>query len=137
MIEPPALDDPAIVAEVSAAFAAYEAALSANDVDDLDRWFWNDARLVRFGIAEVQHGAAEVAAWRRTGPGVPAERAHRRVTITALGPDVAVVGLEFVNGDPADAALPVGRQSQVWARLPDGWRVVHAHVSMIDPPTAA
>ncbi|WP_156311837.1 AtzH-like domain-containing protein, partial [Methylobacterium platani] len=26
----------------------------------------------------------------------------------------------------------VGRQMQSWARLPEGWRVVAAHVSLVD-----
>jgi hypothetical protein len=28
----------------------------------------------------------------------------------------------------------IGRQMQTWVRFPEGWRVVAAHVSMIDEP---
>jgi hypothetical protein len=125
-----AMDDfnPApIEAEVRAAFDDYEHALLHNDIDRMDAWFWPDERLVRFGIADMQHGAAEVAAWRRTAPGVPANRAHQRVTVTAFDDRTAIVALEFANGDEPR----IGRQSQVWRRFPAGWRVVHAHVSMV------
>ena len=127
MIEFESVDLPAVVAEVTATFLAYEAALLANDVAILDEWFWADERLVRFGIAEIQYGAAAVARWRKSAGGVPADRSHRQVTVTALGFDTAIVSLEFSNG----TELARGRQSQLWARFADGWRIVHAHVSMI------
>jgi len=116
------------VDEVRAAFEAYEAALVANDVATMDRWFWDDPAVVRFGIAECQYGPEEIAAWRRSTVPVPADRRHVRTTFTAHGPDLVVAALEFANGDRPGR----GRQSQVWARTPEGWRVVHAHVSMID-----
>ena len=130
MIEPAAIDLPEVVAEVTACFVAYEEALLSNDLDALDNWFWPDERLVRFGLAEIQHGATAVAVWRRAAGGVPADRLHRRVTVSAFGSDSAVVSLEFTNGE----ALPLGRQSQLWARLTDGWHIVHAHVSMLSAP---
>jgi ketosteroid isomerase-like protein len=113
--------------EVRAAFEDYEAALLANDVAAMDTWFSDDERLVRFGIAEIQHSAEEVRAWRRQSPGVPLNRRHESVTITAFDGSTAIVALVFRNG--TDAVL--GRQSQVWRLLPDGWRIVHAHVSMM------
>ena len=127
MIDPAHIDTTSVVTAVRTAFESYEAALLANDVAELDRWFWPDERLVRYGIAEVQHGAAAVAAWRAKSPGVSPLRTHRNVTVTVLGADVAVVALEFTNGEDP----PVGRQSQVWAHFPAGWRIVHAHVSML------
>lgn len=114
--------------EVRACFDAYEQALVANDVDAMDAWFWDDPAVVRFGIAECQYGPDEIAAWRRTTAPVPADRRHVRTTVVAHGEDLAVVTLEFANGERPGR----GRQSQVWARTPRGWRVVHAHVSMID-----
>lgn len=118
----------AIEGEVRAAFDAYEAALVANDVDAMDRWFWSDDRVVRFGIADVQHGFTEVAAWRRTATPVPTTRRLFRVDVVAFGPDVAVATCEFRNGDDRQ----LGRQTQVWARTAAGWRIASAHVSMID-----
>jgi ketosteroid isomerase-like protein len=109
-------------------FTDYESALLANDVEAMGRWFWDDPAVVRFGIAECQYGPDEIAAWRRTTAPVPPDRRHLRTTFTAHGPDLVVATLEFANGE----APGRGRQSQVWRRTPDGWRVVHAHVSMID-----
>ena len=120
-------DAVAVEAEVRAAFEAYEQALIANDVAAMDAAFWDDERVVRFGIAEIQHGFEEVAAWRATATPVPTSRRHERIVVTAFCADLAVVSLEFRNGD----ASAVGRQSQVWARLSGGWSVVHAHVSML------
>jgi ketosteroid isomerase-like protein len=114
--------------EVRACFVAYEQALLANDVEAMDAWFWDDPAVVRFGIAECQYGPAEIAAWRREAEPVPADRRAVRTTVVAHGDDLAVVTLEFANGERAGR----GRQSQVWARTAAGWRVVHAHVSVID-----
>jgi ketosteroid isomerase-like protein len=116
--------------DVGLAFRTYEAALLANDVEEMDRWFADDERLVRFGISEIQHGAAEVRAWRRNAVPVPKDRRHERVSIVALDGDTAIAALEFRNGDSAT----VGRQSQVWRRTTSGWQIVHAHVSMMPPP---
>jgi ketosteroid isomerase-like protein len=114
--------------EVRTCFEAYEQALIENDVDAMDAWFWDDPGVVRFGIAECQYGPAEIAAWRRATEPVPPARRHVRTTVVAHSDDLAVVTLEFANGDRPGR----GRQSQVWARTPAGWRVVHAHVSVID-----
>lgn len=121
------IDRPGVVAAVRAAFDAYEDALLRNDVDALDAWFWDDERVVRFGIGELQYGAAAIAAWRRTSGGVSPDRRHRRVVVTTFGDDLGYVSLEFVDGD----APHVGRQTQVWARVGDAWRIVGAHVSVI------
>ena len=118
----------AAIDEVRACFTAYEDALLANDVDAMDGWFWADPAVVRFGIAECQYGPDEIAAWRRSAAPVPRDRRHGRTTFTAHGDDLVVVTLEFTNGDRAGR----GRQSQLWRRTAEGWRVVHAHVSMID-----
>ncbi len=39
---------PDVVAEVTAAFAKYEAALTSNDVAALDAMFYRDARTIRY-----------------------------------------------------------------------------------------
>ena len=126
-IDRAAVDRPDVVAEVSAAFAAYEKALVDEDLDELDRWFWTDPRVVRFGIREVQYGPDAIAAWRRRMPAVGHDRTLRNTVVTAFGDDLAIVVTEF--GRPGSAI--VGRQSQTWARLDDGWRIVHAHVSTV------
>jgi len=122
------IDQEQVIAEVASAFQAYEDALIAERHDDLDVWFWNDPRVVRFGIAEFQYGHEAIAAWRRRSPHVGRDRTLHNTVITAFGPDHAIVATEF---GPTDA-VPTGRQSQLWARTDDGWRIVHAHVSIVD-----
>ena len=59
---------------VGALFDTYEAALLANDVAAMDGAFWDSPVKLRFGIAEIQRGADEIAAWRRSAAPVPADR---------------------------------------------------------------
>lgn len=120
---------PEVVAEVAAAFAAYEAAFVANDLATLDRLFWQDDRVVRYGIADMQHGAAEVAAFRAAFPPVDLPRDLDRTVITSFGRDVAVAATLFRR---ASAPGKVGRQMQTWVRFADGWKVAAAHVSIVE-----
>jgi hypothetical protein len=122
----PEIDHPDVIAEVRAAFDAYESALVAHDLDTLDTAFWDDPRVIRYGIADAQRGPAAVAEWRRnTGP-VARDRVLRDTQITAFGDDLAIVWTHFT-----DALDGIGRQSQVWARVDGAWRVVAAHVSRV------
>jgi hypothetical protein len=121
--------DGAVADEVLAVFERYERALREADVAVLTELFWDDPRCVRYGVADRQHGAGEIAAWRRAHPGVPPGRTLRDTVVLALGPDAAVVSTLF--GYPGSAAE--GRQTQTWARLPEGWRIVAAHVSEVPP----
>jgi ketosteroid isomerase-like protein len=125
------VNHPATLAEVTAAFAAYEAALVGNDVATLDALFWDDARVIRYGIAENLHGAAEISAFRQARSPAGLARQLSRTTITTFGRDMATASTLF-HRDSAPGK--VGRQMQTWARLPEGWRVVAAHVSMIGTP---
>ena len=119
--------------DVRRCFFEYEAALVAQDHDALDRWFWDDPRVVRFGIAEIQYGGAAVAEWRRHSPHVGDDRRLRNVQVIPVGRHAAVVTTEFVRADDAF----VGRQSQVWTRVDGEWRIAHAHVSLVDTSTCA
>lgn len=123
------LNDPDTLAEVQAAFAAYEAALVGNDVATLDALFWQDARVIRYGIAENLYGATEILAFRKARPSAGLARDLSRTVITTFGRDMATAATLFHR-----AGLPgkVGRQMQTWARLAEGWRVVAAHVSVIE-----
>ena len=114
-------------AEVAALFDAYEEALVANDVEAMDAAFWDDPRVVRFGIAEVQVGIEAIRQWRRTANPVPKDRRITSRHVLVLAPDVVAVDITFRNGD----APGVGRQSQTWQRIDGTWRIVRAHVSMI------
>jgi hypothetical protein len=120
---------PEIVAEVAAAFARYEAALVGNDVAALRALFWQSPQVIRYGIAENLYGADEIAAFRAGRSPVGLARALSRTVITTFGHDFATASTLFER-----ASLPgkTGRQMQSWARLPEGWRIVAAHVSVID-----
>lgn len=120
------INDPDTLAEVSAAFARYEAALVSNDVETLDALFWSSAHTIRYGPNESLYGQDEILAFRKARPSQGLERALRRTVITTFGSDMATANTEFTrNGSDA-----IGRQSQTWVRMADGWRVVSAHVSL-------
>ena len=121
------LDLPRVVAEVRAVFERYERALVDGDVAVLTELFWDEPRCVRYGVADRQHGAAEIAAWRHAHPSVPPGRRLRDTVVVAVDERTAVVSTLF--GYPDGAAE--GRQTQTWARLAEGWRIVAAHVSEV------
>ena len=127
------VDLPDVVAEVTAAFQRYEAALVGNDVDTLGALFRNDPRTLRYGIAENLHGHAEISAFRQARSPVGLARTISRTVITTYGRDFAVASTLFHR--PALTGK-IGRQMQTWVRFSDGWRIVAAHVSVIDDPAA-
>jgi Protein of unknown function (DUF3225) len=117
-----------VVAEVRAAFEAYERALITNDVAALDAVFHDDPRTIRFGGAENLFGYAEIKAFRAARSPAGLARTLSHTVITAYGRDVAIASTLFHR-----STMPgkVGRQMQTWVRFPEGWRVVAAHVSVI------
>jgi hypothetical protein len=120
---------PDIKAEVEAAFASYEKALMANDVDALQALFWDSSHTIRYGIGENLYGYNEIGAFRAARSPVGLARTTSRTVITTYGRDFATASTLFRR---ETAPGKVGRQMQTWARTPDGWRVVAAHVSVID-----
>ncbi|GJD40031.1 oxalurate catabolism protein HpxZ [Methylobacterium bullatum] len=123
------IDAPDVIAEVEAAFAAYEAALTGNDVATLEALFHDDPRTIRYGGAENLYGMDAIRAFRRARSPAGLGRTLSDTVITAYGRDTAVAMTLFHrDGSPGK----VGRQSQTWIRFPDGWKVVAAHVSVID-----
>ena len=122
------IDLPEIVAEVQAAFDRYEIALVSNDVATLDALFWSGAKVLRYGLGENLYGPAEIAAFRAARPSVGLARSLSRTQITTYGHDTGIAATLFYR---ATAPGKVGRQLQTWVRMPEGWRVVAAHVSMI------
>jgi hypothetical protein len=114
-------------AEVCAAFARYEDALVHNRVEVLDELFWDSAHTIRYGAAENLYGIEEIRAFRQSRPAAGLARTLRRTVITTFGRDSATAMTEFVR----EGGNKIGRQSQTWVRLPQGWRVVAAHVSLI------
>jgi hypothetical protein len=131
MIRDADIDLTAVRAEVDAAFAEYERALVANDVETLDRLFLVRPTTIRYGVAEDLYGHAEIAAFRAARPSAGLARTLERTVITTYGSDFAVASTLF-RRDSAPGKL--GRQMQTWVRTPDGWRIAAAHVSLIDAP---
>lgn len=119
------VDAPEVLAEVQAAFAAYERALMADDVAALDRLFHDAPTTVRYGVGEALYGADAIRAFRQGRGGSP-QRRLLRVQIIAYGRDFATADAEFLR----EGATRRGRQSQSWVRFADGWKVVSAHVSL-------
>jgi hypothetical protein len=122
---------PDVKAEVEAAFARYEAALVSNDVDALQALFWDSPNTIRYGIGENLYGYIEIGAFRAARSPVGLARTTSRTVITTYGRDFATASTLFHR---VTVAGKVGRQMQTWARTPEGWRVVAAHVSVIEAP---
>jgi hypothetical protein len=120
---------PEIVAEVTAAHDRYEQALTENDVDVLNELFWDSPHTLRYGITELLYGHDQIANFRRARPTNDLEREVPKVVITTYGRDYATANLEFRR----KSTERIGRQSQTWLRTDEGWRIVAAHVSYMDP----
>ncbi|CAB3867573.1 oxalurate catabolism protein HpxZ [Achromobacter ruhlandii] len=118
---------PAVVAEVTVAFARYEAALVNNQVDVLDELFWESPHTLRYGAGENLYGYDAIRAFRAGRSPQGLARRVLRTAITTYGHDFATTNIEFQR----DGSDRIGRQSQTWMRTPQGWRVVSAHVSLM------
>jgi hypothetical protein len=125
------VDLPEVLAEVTAEFARYEKALVSNDVAVLDELFRADARTLRYGIGENLYGHDAIMAFRAARLPIGLMRRTDKTVITTYGRDTAVASTLFYRD-----TLPgkVGRQMQTWVRFAEGWRIVAAHVSIIDEP---
>lgn len=124
------VNDPAVLAEVTAAFARYEDALVHNRVAVLDALFWDSPLTVRYGATENLYGYAAIQAFRASRPAAGLARELMHTVITTYGRDFATASTEFRRA----GSTATGRQSQTWLRTPQGWRVVAAHVSLLTPP---
>lgn len=119
---------PDVLAEVTQQCTRYEQALVSNDVQVLDELFWDSPHTLRYGATENLYGYAAIQAFRAGRPSKGLERAVLRNEITTYGRDFATCNLEFQR----TGSSQTGRQSQTWMRTPAGWRVVAAHVSLLD-----
>ena len=122
-----AINLPGVLAEVTAVFARYEDALVNNKVEVLDELFWDSPHTLRYGAGENLYGYDAIRAFRQARPAVNLEREVTVTAITSYGQDLAVTNIEFKRA----GSDRIGRQSQTWVRLPEGWRVVSAHVSLM------
>ncbi|CAI1807775.1 oxalurate catabolism protein HpxZ [Serratia proteamaculans] len=121
------IDRPAVLAEVNSAFYRYEQALIGNDIEVLDELFWHDGRTVRYGATENLYGIDQIRDFRQKRPSKGLDRLLENTVITTYGDDMAVASTEFRR--PGSDRL--GRQMQTWVKLPCGWRIVAAHVSLM------
>jgi Protein of unknown function (DUF3225) len=125
------VNDLMIKAEVEAEFAAYELALISNDVEALDNFFVNSAEAIRYGVRENLYGYDAIQAFRAARSPVGLARTLESTSIVTYGRDLAIAATLFRR---ENAPGKVGRQMQTWVRFPQGWRIVAAHVSVIDDP---
>jgi hypothetical protein len=120
---------PGVVAELQELYPRYEQALVSNDVETLVSMFWASPGVMRFGVTENLYGHQKLDAFRKSRPAANLSRTVKRLDLVSFGRDFASITLEFerhtANG------IVRGRQSQVWVRLPQGWRIVSAHVSLL------
>ena len=119
------INDLEVHAELTALYPLYEKALVENDVATLTGMFWASQYATRFGVGENLYGVDEIEAFRKARPSVGLAREIVRLEIVTFGRDYGSVTLEFARGATR------GRQTQVWVRLPEGWRIVAAHVSLL------
>jgi hypothetical protein len=123
------IDNPQVLAEVTAAFLRYETALVTNDVETLNSLFRDDPRTLRYGGGENLYGFEAIKAFRAGRSPAGLARRTDSIVITTYGNDFAVASTLFYRDT---APGKVGRQMQTWVRFPEGWRIVAAHVSIID-----
>ena len=121
------IDIPEVLSELGAMFETYEKALTGNDIEALNKLFWDSPSTVRYGTREFecQYGHAEIAAFRIQRGAVNQPRVLKNRRITTFGRDFGVTNTEF----HAVGSEKIGRQSQTWVRTESGWKIVSAHVS--------
>ena len=119
------INDPAVLAEVTSQFEAYEAALMANEVETLNGFFWRSDEVLRFGITENLYGYEAIIGFRKNRVGGSPQRILGRTVISTFGRDLGTANTEFQR----IGGTRMGRQSQTWVRFPEGWRIVAGHIS--------
>ena len=120
------INEPQVLAEVSEAFQRYQDAIIENDLAVLNELFWDDPRTIRYGIGENLYGHDEIAGYRSARNPAALARVETKRVVTTYGRDYATTNIEFTRQGR------LGRQSQAWARMPEGWRIVAAHVSYLE-----
>lgn len=121
------INQPDVLAEVTAAFHRYEQALVSNDTQTLDILFHDSPHTVRYGATENLYGIAQIRDFRAARPSQGLDRVLRNTVITSYGPQMAVASTEFTR----EGSARIGRQMQTWVKFPQGWRIVAAHVSLM------
>lgn len=109
------------------AFWAYERALAANDLAELDRLFAPGPTTLRGDAEGLLVGHEAISAFRSGRGGAPARRivqAHVQATDPEHALIVAVTELECGGR---------GLQTQAWSRADGSWRITAAHVGVPAP----
>lgn len=120
------INHPQVCAELTAQFNRYQQALIDYDIVVLNELFWHDPLTVRYGVSENHYGYDEIAAYRRSCAPEDLKQVVGKSVVTTYGHDAATTNIEFGR------AGRKGRQSQTWVRMPEGWRIVTAHVSFME-----
>jgi hypothetical protein len=123
------INDPATIAELRDLYPRYEEALVSNDVETLMSMFWSSPYVARFGPTETLYGISEIEAFRKGRSPANLARTIKRLEIVTFGKDFASITVAFERA--VEGKLARGRQSQIWVRLAEGWRIVFAHVSLL------
>ncbi len=98
-----------------------------NDLAALDALFWESEHTLRYGVGEALHGIDAIREFRRNRIGGSPQRTLHHTLITTFGTDLGTANTQFVRANSPQ----IGRQSQTWVRMDEGWRIVAAHVSMM------
>jgi hypothetical protein len=122
------INRPEVVEEVTTALALYERALDANDTEALEQIFWNSDLVLRFGARECLIGIDDIRRFRSVRSKSGPARKTLKSVVTTFGRDTATVSMLFERENEGNR---IGRWTQTWVRLPGGWRIVAAHVSLI------
>ena len=120
------INNPQTLTELTRQFNRYQQAIIDNDIAVLNELFWNNPHTIRYGTGENLYGHAAIASFRGARDPGSVARVVGRSTVTSYGSDAAATNIEFTR------AGRNGRQSQTWIRMPEGWRIVAAHVSYRD-----
>lgn len=117
-----------VVEEVTIAFNRYEKALTTNNIEVLDELFLHSDETIRYGVSEDLYGYREIEEFRKNRPSKGLDRMLSRTVITSYGDSTAIANTEFLRVSEAR----IGRQSQTWVKFDQGWRIVAAHVSLME-----
>jgi hypothetical protein len=120
------INNPQVLAEVTASFRRYQDAIVSNDIAVLNELFWDSSLTIRYGTAENLYGHEEIAGYRAARNPASLARVVGKTVVTTYGSDCATTNIEFTRSGRQ------GRQSQAWMRMAEGWRIVAAHVSYMD-----
>ena len=120
------INNPQVLAEVNESFQRYQDAILSNDIAVLNELFWNNELTLRYGTGENLYGHAAIAGYRSARNPASVARVETKRVVTTYGRDYATTNIEF------ERQGKLGRQSQAWVRMPEGWRIVAAHVSYME-----